>query len=600
MLARKGHDVVLFEREHFPRDHIGESLLPASLPVLEVARRQRGGRAGRVPEEVGCHHGLGQIPGPMELVLPRDKPTLSPLLSGVAPGVRRACCSTTAAGMASRSARGTGSPMSSSTGERASAVRVEGEDGSERMESADFVVDASGQAALIGRARQLRRWDPYFRNMAVYGYFAGAERLDPPDETNILVESYPSGWFWTIPLHTGVASVGAVVDRDVAAERVRGGGLAEFLMAELAMAPKTASLLRPGPAGQGAHLDPRLVVPVRLRRRGRLRPGRRRRLLCRPALLVRSPSGVERRRAGRRLRDDGAQRRQAGRRRRAGVPGAVLHAVRALPRDGEALLLLQSEPPSRTSGRRRRILGERRRGLHPPPGLHPGRRRPTATGVRAGRAGPGRAARGLRRGGPAGRGRAGGAGGPDRGRRVAPSSRAVPRLAPDARVVSRPGARRPTSSSGGGCSPRQPARKGSSAASSSPTCCAGSTGGGRSISWFAPSAPATGRTSGPKSRKMCSSQCVPCTWKAPSMTSLACSGSVGPGVPDRNTSHREDQHALPTIGDARTGRCRVSLLRRAPPEPRGRSPTSRFAACTTSRPGWPSSCASARTASSPS
>src|ERR1700759_3183107 len=36
MLARKGHDVVLFERELFPREHIGESLLPASLPVLEA------------------------------------------------------------------------------------------------------------------------------------------------------------------------------------------------------------------------------------------------------------------------------------------------------------------------------------------------------------------------------------------------------------------------------------------------------------------------------------------------------------------------------------------------------------------------------------
>ena len=80
--------------------------------------------------------------------------------------------------------------------------------------------------------------------MAVYGYFAGAARLDPPDETNILVEAYPSGWFWTIPLHTGVASVGAVVDRDVAAERVRGGGLTEFLMTEIAMAPRTSALLR--------------------------------------------------------------------------------------------------------------------------------------------------------------------------------------------------------------------------------------------------------------------------------------------------------------------------------------------------------------------
>ncbi len=36
MLARKGHEVVLFEKERFPREHIGESLLPASVPVLEA------------------------------------------------------------------------------------------------------------------------------------------------------------------------------------------------------------------------------------------------------------------------------------------------------------------------------------------------------------------------------------------------------------------------------------------------------------------------------------------------------------------------------------------------------------------------------------
>ena len=35
MLARKGLHVLLFEKERFPRDHVGESLLPASLPILE-------------------------------------------------------------------------------------------------------------------------------------------------------------------------------------------------------------------------------------------------------------------------------------------------------------------------------------------------------------------------------------------------------------------------------------------------------------------------------------------------------------------------------------------------------------------------------------
>src|SRR4051812_21956099 len=36
MLARHGHGVLVLEREQFPRPHIGESLLPASLPILEA------------------------------------------------------------------------------------------------------------------------------------------------------------------------------------------------------------------------------------------------------------------------------------------------------------------------------------------------------------------------------------------------------------------------------------------------------------------------------------------------------------------------------------------------------------------------------------
>ena len=35
LLARRGCSVVLLERERFPRRHVGESLLPASMPVLE-------------------------------------------------------------------------------------------------------------------------------------------------------------------------------------------------------------------------------------------------------------------------------------------------------------------------------------------------------------------------------------------------------------------------------------------------------------------------------------------------------------------------------------------------------------------------------------
>ena len=35
LLAKAGHDVLILEKEHFPRFHIGESLLPAELPIFE-------------------------------------------------------------------------------------------------------------------------------------------------------------------------------------------------------------------------------------------------------------------------------------------------------------------------------------------------------------------------------------------------------------------------------------------------------------------------------------------------------------------------------------------------------------------------------------
>ena len=35
LLAQRGHKVVVLEKEHHPRFHIGESLLPANLPLLE-------------------------------------------------------------------------------------------------------------------------------------------------------------------------------------------------------------------------------------------------------------------------------------------------------------------------------------------------------------------------------------------------------------------------------------------------------------------------------------------------------------------------------------------------------------------------------------
>jgi flavin-dependent dehydrogenase len=128
-------------------------------------------------------------------------------------------------------------------GERSVGVRFRHESGEGEVRSR-YVVDASGQAGLLANRLKLRQWDSFFRNLAVYGYFEGGQRLAAPDETNIFIESYPNGWFWQIPLHTGLMSVGAVVDAEWAQQPLREAGAREFLYEQIAAAPHSGEMLR--------------------------------------------------------------------------------------------------------------------------------------------------------------------------------------------------------------------------------------------------------------------------------------------------------------------------------------------------------------------
>jgi halogenation protein CepH len=85
-------------------------------------------------------------------------------------------------------------------------------DGGEFRLAPRFLIDASGQTALIGRAAGFRRFNEFFKNLAVFGYFRDAERLPGELANNILSAAFADGWFWYIPLHDGTMSVGAVVD----------------------------------------------------------------------------------------------------------------------------------------------------------------------------------------------------------------------------------------------------------------------------------------------------------------------------------------------------------------------------------------------------
>jgi flavin-dependent dehydrogenase len=101
-------------------------------------------------------------------------------------------------------------------GDRAVGVEVKLEDGTQRRVIADVVVDASGQSSMIINRFGLRMPDPKLNKGAIWSYFEGAYREEGQNggATLVLQTEDKKGWFWYIPQHNNVVSVGVVADFD--------------------------------------------------------------------------------------------------------------------------------------------------------------------------------------------------------------------------------------------------------------------------------------------------------------------------------------------------------------------------------------------------
>jgi flavin-dependent dehydrogenase len=250
LLARQGVAVTLFERERFPRDHIGESLLPASMPILDLLGVLPQLDAEGYLKKWGATMVWGTTAAPWSWHFRETNQQFPHAYQVWRPAFDQMLLeNASAAGAEVREGCQVGSVLFD--GDRAIGVRVTEADGQERRIEARHIVDASGQTGLIGRALGLRQIDAQFRNLAVYAYYEGAERLPDPDATNIFIESFEHGWFWNIPLHTGWMSVGAVVDSRYGQGGIAGLGAAAFLAQQIEAAPRTKAMLRNARCVQG-------------------------------------------------------------------------------------------------------------------------------------------------------------------------------------------------------------------------------------------------------------------------------------------------------------------------------------------------------------
>lgn len=212
LLAQQGRQVVLCERDRFPRFHIGESLIPQTYFVLE--------RLGLLPTLRKSHfvkkHSVQFVTERGVLSEPFYFDDHRPHPSSQTWQVRRSEFDE----LLLNNARAQGVSVWEGTrvlevlfeGDRAVGARVKEENGQESTISAQVVVDASGQSSMIMSRLGLREWDPVLKKAALWTYWKGAYRDAGKDEgaTIVIQTQGKKGWFWYIPLHDDIVSVGVV------------------------------------------------------------------------------------------------------------------------------------------------------------------------------------------------------------------------------------------------------------------------------------------------------------------------------------------------------------------------------------------------------
>jgi flavin-dependent dehydrogenase len=225
ILAQAGVKVGLFEREKFPRFHIGESLIPETYWVLKRLNMLEKMQQSHFVKKYSVQfiNANGKLSAPFYFwdnkphecsqtwQVVRSEFDQMLLDNARQHGVDAYDGVHVVEVLFDGAERG----QSHTEGDRATGVAIK-QDGERKEIRAQVVVDASGQAALLMNRMKLRLWDPVLNKGAIWTYWEGAYRDTGRDEGATMVIQTPGkeGWFWNIPLHNNIVSLGVVAPFD--------------------------------------------------------------------------------------------------------------------------------------------------------------------------------------------------------------------------------------------------------------------------------------------------------------------------------------------------------------------------------------------------
>jgi len=216
LIAQRGYQVELFERERFPRFHIGESLIPETYWVLKrlnmLPKMQQSRFVKKHSVQFVSSNGRNSAP----FYFWDNKPHECSQTWQVVRSEFDQMMLENAREHGVHAHEGVRVHDVLFDGDRAVGVSIRETDGSFREVRARVVVDASGQNGLLMNRLRLRIWDPMLNKGAIWTYWEGAYRDTGRDEgaTLVIQTGNKNGWFWYIPLHSDVVSVGVVAPFD--------------------------------------------------------------------------------------------------------------------------------------------------------------------------------------------------------------------------------------------------------------------------------------------------------------------------------------------------------------------------------------------------
>ena len=216
LVAEAGYRTLLVERETFPREHVGESLMPETFWTFQrlgvLDRMQK----SAYPKKVGVQfvNSTGKESSPFFFRSHDDRE------SSETWHVDRAEFDK----MLFDNAASKGASCHDKTRvldvlfdeDRAVGVRLKQRDLVPQDVQAKVIFDATGQQTLIASKLGLRKINPDLRKVAIWQHFRGAYRDEQGGgvKTVIMHTSEKKSWFWYIPQSDDAVSVGVVGDSD--------------------------------------------------------------------------------------------------------------------------------------------------------------------------------------------------------------------------------------------------------------------------------------------------------------------------------------------------------------------------------------------------